>query len=131
MFLMTQTCAIEKRRGLGKNVAIVASRFIPSFIVNDRKLVEKVDKLAASFGYENCKYVANLMGAYRKRKIMEKRIFGNPTEYKFENIIVNGVEHYDEFLTHIYGEWNKLPPIDKQKTAHNYIEIDLDKSYLI
>lgn len=130
MFLMTRTCAIEKRRGLGKNAAIVASRCIPSFIVNDRNLVVKVDKIAASFGYEKCNYVANLMGAYRKREIMEKRIFGNPTEYKFEDIIVDGVECYDEFLTHIYGEWNKLPPIDKQKTAHNYIEMDLNKSYL-
>lgn len=130
MFLMTRTCAIEKRRGFGKNAAIVASRLIPSFMVNDRDLVIKVDRTAASFGYDNCKYVANLMGAYRIKEVMEKRIFGQPTEYKFENIIVDGVERYDEFLTNIYGDWKKLPPVDKRKTAHNYIEIDLDKSYM-
>ena len=129
MFLMTRTCAYEKRRGLAKNAAIFASRLIPSFVVNDKKLSIKVDKTASSFGYDK-KYVANLMGAYRRKEVMEKKIFGKPTEYKFENITVYGVEHYEEFLTHIYGDWRKLPPEEKRKTAHNYVEMDLNKSYL-
>ena len=130
MFLMTRTCAIEKRRGFAKNASIVVSRLIPSIIINDHKLVIKVDQAAASFGYDRCNYVANLMGAYRKKEVMEKRIFGKPTEYKFENIVVDGVEHYDEFLTHIYGDWRKLPPVEKQRTAHNYVEMNLSESYL-
>lgn len=130
MFLMTRTCAITRRRSFLKNVAIAFSSLIPSCVVNDHDLVLRVDKAAASFGYENSTYVANLMGAYRKREVMEKRIFGRPTEYKFENIVVNGVEHYDEFLTHIYGDWHKLPPEEKRKTAHEYVEIDLHKSWM-
>lgn len=130
MFLMTRTCAITKRRNIIKNAAIIFSRLIPSFIVDDHKLVIMVDKTASSFGYENSRFVANLMGAYRKKEVMEKRIFGTPTEYKFENIIVDGVEHYEEFLTHIYGDWRKLPPKDKQKTSHEYIKLDLNKSWV-
>lgn len=130
MFLMTRTCAYEKRRGFVKNATIFVSRLIPSFIIDDNGLLIKVDKLASSFGYDDNQYIANLMGSYRRREVMEKRIFGKPTEYKFENIIVYGVEQYDEFLTHIYGDWRKLPPEDKRKTTHNYIEMDLNKSYL-
>lgn len=130
MFLMTRTCAIRKDRSFYKNAAIALSRLVPSFLVKDRELVVKVDKLAASFGYEDSIYVANLMGSYRKKEVMEKRIFGKPTEYKFENIVVDGVEHYDEFLTHIYGDWRKLPPEEKRKTAHEYVEIDLRKSWM-
>lgn len=129
MFLMTRTCAITKRRSFFKNAAIVASRMIPQFVVNDHELVKKVDRVASSFGYEESKYVANLMGAYRKKEVMEKRIFGKPTEYQFENIVVSGVEKYEEFLTHIYGDWRKLPPKDKQKTSHEYIEMNLNKSW--
>jgi len=129
MFLMTRTCAITKRRSFFKNASIAVSRIIPQFIVNDHKLVLKVDKIASSFGYEESKYVANLMGAYRKKEIMEKSIFGKPTEYQFENIVVSGVEKYEEFLTHIYGDWRKLPPKDKQKTSHEYIEMNLNKSW--
>ena len=130
MFLMTRTCAITKDRSFYKNASIVISRLIPSFIVNDRDLVIQVDKLASSFGYDKCKYVANLMGSYRKKEVMEKRIFGRPTEYKFEDIVVDGVEHYEEFLTHIYGDWRKLPPEEKRKTAHECVEIDLNKSWM-
>ena len=130
MFLMTRTCAIRKDRSFYKNAAIALSRLVPSFLVKDRELVVKVDKLAASFGYEDSIYVANLMGSYRKKEVMEKRIFGKPTEYKFENIVVDGVEHEDEFLTHIYGDWRKLPPEEKRKTAHEYVEIDLHKSWM-
>ena len=130
MFLMTRTCAITKDRSFYKNASIVLSRLIPSFIINDHDLVIKVDKTASSFEYEKSKYVANLMGSYRKKEVMEKRIFGKPTEYKFENIVVNGVENYEEFLTHIYGDWRKLPPVEKRKTAHEYIEIDLNKPYM-
>ena len=130
MFLMTRTCALSKERSFYKNAAIVCSRMIPQFIVDDHNLAIKVDKTAASFGYEDSNYVANLMGSYRRKEVMAKRIFGQPKEYKFEDIIVDGVEHYEEFLTHIYGDWRKLPPEDKRKTTHDYIEIDLNKSYL-
>lgn len=130
MFLMTRTCAITKERSFYKNAAIVFSRLIPSFIVNDRELVLKVDRTASSFGYDWCNYVANLMGSYRRKEIMEKRIFGKPTEYKFEDIVVDGVEHYEEFLTHIYGDWRKLPPEDKRKPSHEYIGMDLNRSWM-
>ena len=130
MFLMTRTCALTKDRSFYKNACIVLSRLIPSFIVDDRNLVNRVDQMAASFGYDECKYVANLMGSYRKREVMEKRIFGRPMPYKFEDIVVDGVEHYEEFLTHIYGEWRRLPREEMRKTTHEYIEMDLNKSWM-
>ncbi len=130
MFLMTRTCAITRRRGLVKNISIVISRFIPQAIVNDHKLILKIDKIASSFGYDECKYVANLMGTYREKEIFDKTIFGEPAEYKFENIRVNGVEKYEEYLTHLYGDWRRLPPLEKQKTAHEFLELDLEKSWL-
>ena len=130
MFLMTRTCAIMRRRGLAKNIAIVISRMIPSFLLDDHKLLRKVDAVAASFGYEDSKYVGNLMGVYRKKEIMEKKIFGQPTEYPFEDIVVNGVERYEEFLTNLYGDWRQLPPEEKRVSLHDYLELDLKRSWM-
>ena len=70
------------------------------------------------------------MGAYRQKEIIEKEILGVPTRYAFEDIYVNGAEHYEEYLTHIYGDWGKLPPKEKQVSHHDFIELDLDRSYL-
>lgn len=130
MFLMTRTCMVNRERSLYKNVAILLSRLIPQFIVNDKKLSIRVDKLASSFGYNNSSYVANLMGAYRKKEVMPKEFFGTPTLYPFENIEVYGVEQYDKFLIHLYKNWRELPPEDKRKGAHDYLSYDLSKPYL-
>ena len=130
MFLMTRTCAIRKGRSFYKNLFIIISRLIPNFIVNNKKLAKKVDRLASQKSFEESAYVANFMGAYRKKEIFNKSFLGEPTRYRFEDIYVNGVEHYDEYLTHIYGDWRKLPPAEKQVSHHDYIQMDLESSYL-
>lgn len=130
MFLMTRTCAVRKGRSLYKNISIVFSRLIPGFIVNNKRLALKVDRLASECRYEDSKYVANFMGAYRSKEIMEKSVLGEPIRYPFENIYINGAEHCDEYLTHIYGDWRSLPPVEKQVSHHDYVELDLERSYL-
>ena len=55
---------------------------------------------------------------------------GKPTEYAFEDMMIYGVEKYDEYLTHVYGDWRKLPPLEKQVTHHDFLELDMEKSYL-
>ena len=131
MFLMTRTCAIRKQRAFYKNASIVLARAIPSFIVNDKELSKKVDRISAAISFEKSEYVGNLMGAYRVREIFRKEYIGQTARYPFENIYVNGFEHFEEYLTHIYGEWRKLPPEGKRHGAHDYLEYDLNKSYMI
>ena len=70
------------------------------------------------------------MGAYRKKEIIEKKVFGRPTKYNFESIIVNGVEHYDMFLTSIYGDWRKMPPKEERRSGHEYLTVDLHRSWM-
>lgn len=129
MFLMTRTCAIRKDRPTYKNAAIIISRLIPSIIIDNKELAIKIDRLAAMHDYESSDYVANVMGNYREKEIVKKHIFGNPTLYTFENIEIFGAEHYDEYLTKIYGDWRKLPSKEKQVSHHDYVELDLDKAY--
>ena len=131
MFLMMRTCAVRKERKWYKNLSIYLARMIPNLLINEKKLSVDLDKLANSFDVGGDCYVANLNGTYRDKEIIEKRVFGNPTLYTFEDIKIYGPQYYDEYLTKIYGEWRKLPPKDKQKTAHDYIELNLNKSYLL
>lgn len=129
-FLMTRSCAIRKGRSFYKNAAICVSRLVPQFIVNDKKLSIKVDILAKKCNYDDSKYVVNYMGAYGIKEMVEKRIMGTPKKYAFEDIYVYGVEYDDEYLTHLYGDWRKLPPEDKRVSHHDFMEIDLERSYL-
>jgi lipopolysaccharide cholinephosphotransferase len=54
---------------------------------------------------------------------------GEPTLYKFESINIFGAENYDDYLTRLYGDWHKLPPVEQQVTIHDFT-CDLDCSYL-
>lgn len=74
-------------------------------------------------------YVGNMYGAWREREIMERSIFGTPKLYEFEGIEVYGPEDADKYLTTVYGDYMKLPPKEKQVTHHDFLYLNLNKSY--
>ena len=125
--LLCKTCGFRIGRDLHKNLAVALFRCIP---LNEKKLLKKVISLCEKFNYNECELSGNPVGAYGMREIMPNEIYGTPTIYKFEDIEVFGVEKYDEYLTSLYGDWRKLPPEDKRVSHHDYILLDLEKSYL-
>ena len=91
-----------------------------------KKLVSPVQKRS----FYDYSYVGNLCGAWRYKEIMPKEYFGNPRKIMFEGIEIYGVEKVDEYLSSVYGDWKQLPPVEKQVSHHDFILLDLDKSYL-
>lgn len=126
--LVARTCAINSRRSFYKNVIVCFARLIPG--IDNKKLLLKVDNLCKRRDYDQYKIVGNLLGNWGIKEIMSKEIIGTPTLYEFEDTEIYGVEKYDEYLTHLYGDWKKLPPKEKRESAHDYVEMDLHKSYL-
>lgn len=126
MFLAMKVCKYRKERKWWKNFAIFLGRLIPS---NVKKLTRKLDATCAKIDFDKSKYVGELMSTYRHKEIMPREIFGKPTLYKFEGITVYGPEKADEYLTKLYRDWRKLPPEDKRRSAHDFIDLDLNKSY--
>lgn len=128
--LLSRVCVLRKGRSFHKNAAIFMAHCIPSIFLNDKKLADKIDDLCKQADYDSSEYIGNLLGNWGMREVMPKSVIGEPTEYIFENHTVYGVENYDEYLTRLYGDYMTLPHIEKQITHHDYIECDLEKSYL-
>lgn len=128
--ISTKTCALSKRRKLYKNLAIIASRCVPRFIINWKKQIEKVNDICKSRPYNDYKYVGNLLGNWHEKEIAKREWFGTPKLIDFENIKIYAPSNYDAYLTNVYGNYMVPPPIEKQKTHHDYIFIDLNKSYI-
>lgn len=126
MLLATKVCALRKGRKFLKNCAIIVGRCIP---VNIKKLIKKINRLCKEHDFDSCDYVVNSMSTYRSREIMEKRIYGEPTRYKFEDFYVYGPEKADEYLTLLYKNWRQFPPEDKRHAEHDFIDLDLNKPY--
>lgn len=130
MLWATRICSIRKGRGFIKNAAIIISRMIPQFIINDKKLVIQIDKQCRKFDFDKCEYVACTLSTYRQKEIMKRSVYGMPSEYSFEGITVYGPEQYEEYLSKIYGDWRTLPPKEKRVNVHDYVYLNLNESYL-
>ncbi len=86
------------------------------------------NKLYLNINHSNL--ITNHGGAYYQKAVMPFIFFNNVVKLDFENIQVNAPAEYDKYLTKIYGNYMKFPPIENQIPHHNTEIIDLEKSYL-
>lgn len=127
MLLTMRVAKYRKDRKFWKNIAAMIGKLIP---LSPSRLAKKLDLSCKKINYNDAEYVGNLMSTYRSREIMEKRIFGRPTKYKFEGLDVTGPECYEEYLTILFHDWRKLPPEEKRKSAHDFVLINYEKAYM-
>ncbi|WP_288887379.1 phosphorylcholine transferase LicD [uncultured Eubacterium sp.] len=128
-FFLARITGIRKGRSLIKNAAVIFARLIPEILIDNRELRINIDRMCQKYEYKKSTWVANLLGNWGKKEIVPITYFGEPKKYRFEDIEISGVEKPDEYLTHVYGDWRKLPSIDKQVSHHDYVYINLRKSY--
>lgn len=118
----------DRKRGFFERLLIKTLMFIPTerffkpiFIKN------KIDKLMRKYKFYESDMVGCLMGAYRTREMVPRKFFGDGDIYKFEDIDLRGPKEYDKFLNMIYGDYMKLPPIEKRKIHFKIVEIKGEK----
>lgn len=121
---------IRKGRSFYKNAAVIAARAIPRFIADPTKIRISLDAMCRQYDFDRSLWVGNLLGAWGERELVSREIIGEPVDYPFEDMVVMGVEKYDQYLTHIYGDWRQLPPENKRESHHDFISLDLERSYM-
>lgn len=128
--LLARACAINKGRKWYKNAVIYGARAIPGWMLNDKKLMQSIDRMCRQQEYDSCEFIGNFYGNWGVREIMPRYVMGQPKLYSFEGLQVYGACDCDAYLTSLYGDWRKLPPKEKQVTHHDFLLCDLKKSYL-
>lgn len=128
--LLAMTTGIRKGRKFYKNAGIIALRCIPWWVLDPKNLLHDIQRRCARKDFDCCAWISNYSGAYWEKEIMPRAVFGEPTEYIFENMRVYGVRDYEAYLTSLYGDWRQLPPVEKRVSHHDTVSIDLNKSYL-
>ena len=126
----TTICALRKGRVWYKNLSIIVGRLLSPLFITERKLNDKISQMCRKRGFDECAYVGNLVGNWGYRELMPRHYFGEPKEYKFCDIVVHGVEKPHEYLSNLYGDYMTPPPLEKQKSHHDYLECDITRSYL-
>ncbi|MBR3067918.1 MAG: LicD family protein [Prevotella sp.] len=91
-----------------------------------REVQAKIRRLLLKYDYEHAPSVADYDDG--SHGAMSKAVLGKPTPYSFEDETVMGVEQYDTYLSHKYGDYMTIPDGNHQR-QHNFHVLDFDKPY--
>lgn len=87
--------------------------------IHIQDVYRKMDRLFAKQDAERAEYAGTLTGAYKTREIVPRRLFGDTyddyREVIFEGQVLRAPYRYDEYLTHMFGDYEQLPPPEKRK----------------
>ena len=92
--------------------------FVIGKLTNRNLLINKIHKQIIR---SEAKYSGNFAGAYREKEILLSSQFEKLIKVKFENLEVLCFKDYDSYLKGTYGDYMKLPPLEKRVTHHPYI----------
>ena len=93
--------------------------------INNNSLKKWGNKLINKSKSCNSKYVCNLSTSYGLFNY-DKNLFKKTKKLPFENLNVLVPKEYEEYLTIIYGDYMKLPPIE-ERINHGFSYIDFGK----
>ena len=95
-----------------------------------RKARDKMNALAQKYSYDRCDIVINHFGAWGKKEIIAKDIFGQGSVGTFEGLEVMLPADPDRYCRQLYGNYMQYPPVEARVPHHHCDVIDLDQSYL-
>ena len=89
-----------------------------------------VDKKVTKLNYDECKLVGNFFGTNPTKEAMPKEIFEEGSMGVFEGIPVSLPKDPDKYLTLLFGDYMKLPPVEQQVGHHYDKGLSLEESYI-
>lgn len=89
-------------------------------VVPRSMLVRRIDRNSKRYTYVDSDYVGVAFGFYGEREIHNKSVFSNQVEIEFEKKMLYGPNDPDAYLLALYGDYMKLPPVEKRVTHHSF-----------
>ncbi len=109
-----------KRSGfnISKQVWLLIKKLIYRGNIHDA--IQQYDTISKSFGDKNSKFICILtIVSSINRKPVPKYLFSNVINLKFEGKPIQVLSGYHEYLTKGYGDYMKLPPVEKRVPGHS------------
>lgn len=98
-----------------------------SFPLKVQSIRNFVVKQTTMLNNRDTKYWGFLYGRTRwKSAVIDKKLFGKPTYVPFEDTVLPVPEYWHEYLTIVFGDYMKLPPIEQRRGLH-LISVDFGK----
>lgn len=126
--LLTKVISFSlRRREFGLKYSAFSRRYIPMLLLSElipkKKIKELQERIMVWGGQKKRRYLVNLASTYEVDKEIYPIEWFEPRErIIFEDTRFNIPRNYDEYLKQLYGDYMKLPPIEK-RSGHNISEI--------
>lgn len=82
-----------------------------------RKLAVKLADYSQG-GMEDSRFVATMVSGYGTKEIQLRSSFDSLIELPFEDRTFLAIGGYDHYLSNVYGDYMKLPPVEKRRSPH-------------
>lgn len=115
------------RRGHGSTWKVILLKSIAypfSKLIRHNFLSRKIDSIAQMFKFDECEFVGDIIWGYGMSEIVKKSEFLPQVSVEFEGRLFKTTAIYDRYLHQVYGDYMKLPPIEKQKNHELEVYID-------
>lgn len=98
-----------------------------SFPLGSKYIRDWVLKQTTKYNNSETDYYGFFFGRTRfNNAVVRKDLYGNPKYVPFEDTMLPVPEHYHKYLTHMFGNYMQLPPIEQRKGLH-LISVDFGK----
>lgn len=92
-----------------------------------KKLYKSLEKWMKRINYDKSSIIGNYAGAWGFKEFMYKNVMESPILYEFEDLKLYGSNDAHSYLNSLYGDYMKLPSLEKRKSHHNFKYINLSQ----
>ena len=109
-----------KKRALFTILRLLYAPFSLQFLYN------KAQHFAMKYDGKKSPYASNFYTPFRKKDIFKTSLYTNTRNVDFEDTQISIPDDYHTMLSKLYGDYMKLPPVEKQNTRHELTDICLN-----
>lgn len=86
------------------------------------------DYLCTMDNKKECEYTTSFLSGYGwKKQLHSNDVYGGGVKVNFEGNLFNAPEKYEKVLSSLYGDYMKLPPLEKRHSGHKLCKINFGK----
>lgn len=83
-----------------------------------RRIAQFLERYSMKYRGLNSPYVFECCQGIFQKRPFKRTALDNLIDMPFEDRVVLGMKDYDEYLSNAYGDWRKLPPMEKRVAHH-------------